>query len=508
MKNLFIASIVLFASTVAYADATPAPVVSGVSMVQGPGNRLVTISYTLSDSPAVITLDIQTNVVANATSDSDEWASIGGEAIWNASGDVWKKVGATLTEGNSVAGTITWRPDLSWPDHKLDGVAVQARAVVTAYAVDNPPDYMVLDLLASGVADSERYYPGADFLPKSDYSQVGAITNNPAYKTTKLVMRKIMAKNIRWTMGSYADGTEKSRSAGKETVSGVNIDTEAAHEVELTNNYYMAVFETTQAQWAIVVPEHWPSYFTNTVDRAYRPVEQISYAEIRAANPLTVTSGSSSNFLTNHGDDYLWPNDPHSDSFLGRLHNITGLKFDLPSEAEWEFACRAGNGNGKWGNGETVLHQSTSSSVSDANLAHVGRYNVNHKEISGNKTWDQVDGTVLASEGGTAIVGSYQPNSWGLYDMHGNLMEICLDWYEADISTFGGKVNLDPVNPTDSLSGTTYKFFGNGAGGRVRRGGAAGVTAPNCRSAYRKSKISNTVTSEKNTGFRIVCPID
>lgn len=486
----------LFASAVSASCALAvAPSITGVSMSQGGGSRLVTINYTLADAPAVITLDVVTNVVANATSDSDEWASIGGEAIWNATGDVWKKVGASLTEGNTFNGTITWRPDLSWPGHKLDGSSVQARAVVTAYATDNPPDYMVVDLTASGGPDTEEYYPGADFLPKSDYDQVGAITNNPAYKTTKIVLRKIMAKNIKWTMGSYADGKEPSRSVGTTTSGTFNtggVDSEAAHQVELTNNYYIAVFETTQEQWALVVTNSWPSFYTNATDRAYRPVEKVSYANIRARS-ATATGNSIPD--TTH----FWPNDPHPDSFLGILDNVTGLKFDLPSEAQWEFACRAGNGNGNWGNGEPIDHTGTGS-VEDGNLAHIGRYNKNY----GTSDKDHVP----ASEGGTAIVGSYQPNSWGIYDMHGNVYEICLDWQAWNITSLGGKVNLDPTNPNGDALGNTYEFTSNQNVYRVRRGGAFGVYASNCRSAMRLSGLKTTNSGEKNTGFRIVCPLD
>ena len=82
------------------------PNVMGVTMAQAQ-DRLVTITYTLSDAPAVITLDVQTNVTG------DVWASIGGEAVWNAMGDVWRKVGDGLAAGQSFNGTITWHPDHS-----------------------------------------------------------------------------------------------------------------------------------------------------------------------------------------------------------------------------------------------------------------------------------------------------------------------------------------------------------------------------------------------------------
>ena len=115
----------ILAATASAALLAAVPNVTGVTMSQA-SDRLVTITYTLSDAPAVITLDVQTNVTG------DVWASIGGEAVWNAMGDVWKKVGAGLTAGNSTGGTITWHPDHSWPDHKIEGN--NTRAVVTAWA--------------------------------------------------------------------------------------------------------------------------------------------------------------------------------------------------------------------------------------------------------------------------------------------------------------------------------------------------------------------------------------
>ena len=176
------------------------PEISGVTMAQGVA-RLVTITYTLADAPAVVTVDVQTNANTSAAADDPGWTSIGGEAVWNATGDVWKKV-------ETGSRTITWRPDHSWPDHKIaDG---GARAVVTAWALDNTPDYMVVDLAA---AHSIFYYPGVDFLPGSSIGQKGAVTNNTSYKTSKLLMRKIMARGVTWTMGS-ADG-EKLRNAAR-----------------------------------------------------------------------------------------------------------------------------------------------------------------------------------------------------------------------------------------------------------------------------------------------------
>ena len=133
----------------AFVVADDTPTVSGVTMTQQHPGRLVTITYSLANAPAVVTLDVQTNCTENGET---RWASIGGQAVCNAQGDVWKKVG---TAGTVFNGTIKWRPDLSWEGHVI-GVG-GARAVVTAWALDNTPDYMVVDISAGAQPDTQKY---------------------------------------------------------------------------------------------------------------------------------------------------------------------------------------------------------------------------------------------------------------------------------------------------------------------------------------------------------------
>ena len=429
------------------------PEISGVKMEQS-ATRRVTITYTLADAPAVVTLDVQTNANTSAAADDPGWTSIGGEAVWNATGDVWKKV-------ETGSRTITWRPDHSWPDHKIaDG---GARAVVTAWALDNTPDYMVVDLAA---ANTVRYYPAADFLPGSEIGQKDTITNNLAYKTSKLVMRKIMARGVEWTMGS-ADG-ETQRTAASEI----------AHSVSLTNNYYIGVFEVTQSQWKnVATNSSTTTYFS--VDGDMRPREMACYNEIRlkANSNAAATSDEIAN--------YSWPKAPHPSSFLGLLRSKTGLDFDLPSEAQWEFAARAGHGSGYWGDGSKVLNTDE-----DENLKLLGRY------LNNNPGGTASGNTLAPSAGGTAIVGSYIPNDWGLYDMYGNLWEWCLDWYENNISANDGTVNIDPSVPANTLSGAS-------GANRVLRGGSWNNPASMCRSAFRAG--NPPVNRNGNNGFRVVC---
>ena len=413
------------------------PEVTSVTMSQASDSRLVTITYTLAEAPGVVTLDVQTNATANASADDPGWASIGGVAVCNAQGDVWKKI-------ETGSRTITWRPDLSWPDHKIaDGCA---RAVVTAWATNNTPDYMAIDISESATAATEKkYYPAADFVP-------GGVTSD-LYKTTMLLMRKIMAKDVTWTMGSVMEDGR-----------GGN---ENSHQVALTNNYYIGVYPITQTQWTGIAGYNNSDF---KVEKELRPVDKVCYYEIR--NSGTTTGNTS----------YDWPNPPNENSFLGKLRDKTGIDFDLPSEAQWEFSARAGHGEGRWGNGKRISIDATNR---DANLNELGRYKLNGGYIGG--TTEPTAATCEITNG-TAIVGTYLPNDWGLYDMFGNMREWCLDWYMDNNTALNGAVNTEkPSSGAD----------------RVVRGGGWKVTAASCRPAYRTSLSSNSRAN--NNGFRVVC---
>ena len=437
------------ASASALLMASDTPEVTNVSMVQASFGRQVTITYELANAPsgAVITLDVQTNRTGAATDNGADWVSIGGEAVCNAQGDVWKKV----PQGSR---TITWRPDKSWEGHKVELSNGGARAVVTAWALDNTPDYMVVDISATAGTVAPAYYPSADFLP-------GGLLSNPDYRTSAIVMRKIMAKDVTWTMGSTVLETQRNATPKRED----------AHRVTLTNNYYIGVFEVTQAQWALIHTENaTPSHFNNAAVRAMRPVEYVCFNEIR--------NNTSANYR-NPDPAYDWPASPNPVSFLGLLRSKTGntIDFDLPSEAQWEFAARAGNGDTKWGDGSGILNTNT-----DANLDSLGRYKMNGGFIDGSTE----PAASCGADNGTAIVGSYAPNNWGLYDMHGNVTEWCLDSWVNDITANDGRVIFDAANIAHTLRGGNWNDL-------------AGFCRPAQRTGYVNYQRINL------GGFRLAC---
>ncbi len=459
------------------ATAFAMPEVTGVTMTQNSRTCAVEIKYTLSE-PAVVTLDILTNATANAATG---WASIGGEHIWNATGDVWRKV---ETAGEH---TISWQPAESWTDGSGDGFKVAdgcALAEVSAWPPSNTPDYMVVDISEGATPGSQRYYPRADFLPGTVPGEKGGVTNNAAYKTTKLVMRKIPAKGVTWTMGSLP--TEPFRDQ-----TSAWVRREATHEVTLAANYYIGIFEFTQGQCATIRGSYASSFITNAVNRHLRPQENMTFNAFR-------------------GDHSNPPGSPKSDSVVGKLNERTGLDFELPTEAQWEFACRAGNGSPYWNDG-TAMAFDAGGQQTNADLDRLARYALNGGgwTYSNGAYVQQWIGDLRNSEMfGTAPVGSYAPNSWGLYDTIGNVFETCLDWVQPNggISAApNGAANISATDPTKTYDGQTPADDGArvARGGSFRGSSSAEATWRWCRPGTAWGWKPNQ--TQDHGGFRLVC---
>jgi formylglycine-generating enzyme required for sulfatase activity/serine/threonine protein kinase len=196
------------------------------------------------------------------------------------------------------------------------------------------------------------------------------------------------------------------------------------HTVEL-DGFWMGKFEVTQGQYRAIMGTN-PSHFKGD----NRPVEKVSWNDAM--------------------------------EFCRKLSQRTGKTFTLPTEAQWEYACRAGT-TGPFSFGACL---STSDANYDGNYPLSGCSNGTYRQ----STWD---------------VGSGRANTWGLYDMHGNVYEWCLDWYGS--YTSGTKRN--PVGP--------------GSGSlRVIRGGSWLNHAWYCRSAYRLRNAPSL--SYDSLGFRLV----
>lgn len=290
--------------------------------------------------------------------------------------------------------------------------------------------YMVVDLSSGSGASS---YP-VTYLGSAPSGGL----NKDAYKKTQIALRRIGEGTF--MMGSPTN--ELGRSSG-----GFS-PRETQHKVTLTKPYYIGVFEVTQTQWRQVTGQ---AMKTNALMPAYSKEPYYStgvvgyYGSIRG---------------TNAGAKWPSSNAVDAGTFMGKLRSKTGVTFDLPTEAQWEYACRAGT--------TTALNsgKNLTDTGSCGNLAALGRYYYNG------------GGFVQM-----AVVGSYKANAWGLYDMHGNVAEVCLDWVKNDL---GGSPMTDPVGP------------GSGSE-RIARGGGADDAAGNCRSAGRWMPCGPW-------GFRLACP--
>jgi formylglycine-generating enzyme required for sulfatase activity len=153
-----------------------------------------------------------------------------------------------------------------------------------------------------------------------------------------------------------------------------------------------------------------------------------------------------------------------------------GRTYRLPSEAEWEYACRAGT--------KTAFHYGNSLSSKQANFNGTEPYGGAKK------------GPYLKK---TAKVGSYKPNAWGLYDMHGNVAEWCSDYYDKDY--YRNSPKADPKGPAKGVVPTDYNndFY------RVVRGGCWLDEGRGCRSAYRSKGMPHD--PYRLIGFRVVCEV-
>ena len=405
-----------------------APSVTSVAFSQEEtGPRTVTVNYTLTGEEAIVTMDVLTNGV-----------SIGDANIHFLEGDVNRLV----QPGNRQ---IRWFAQKSWPGHQIDSETVKVR--VNAWARSSPPDYMIVDL---EVPNNVRYYTSTNALPD------GGLTNR-AYATNRLLMKYVAAKDVTYTMG---------QTGGSGAV--------APHAVTLSKNYYIGVYLITQGQWKRIIGWY-PSYNykpTPEVNREFYPVQYTAYNEIREVAPvddntlLTPSNIDSKGAKDVVGDaTYAYPAAPAPASWLGVLSSHAGIAFDLPSDCEWEYACRAGNYGNTWGDGSPV----SISNNMDANLDRLGYYTGNSSNIQ--------------------PVGTLAPNSWGLYDMHGNVWEWCIDFYNENITGLNGAVDTRT----------------NGVR-RVERGGTFANPPASCTSYNRTSDPGNTRL--RRVGFRVVSRIE
>lgn len=284
----------------------------------------------------------------------------------------------TPTSFLEVPPTVAGRHRITW-DTKTDGLnLIVSNVTVTVSLLKyNTALYYVIDLSGG---------PNAMCWPVSclDTMPEGGWTDE--YKTTKLVLRRIEKGHI--------NGIDS-------CISG------EASSITIDKPYYIGVFEVTSAQYMLMTGGKGvsPSVLTNDG----RPQISISYDWLRGTSMGVLYPDSTAVDATN---------------VIGILRAKTGLTtLDLPTEAQWEYACRAGT-TSDYNNGGSA----------EADLATLGRYIGNYADGRG------------GFKRNVTIVGSYAPNRWGLYDMHGNAKEWCLEWYDHQARVLRGGDFLDNAN--------------------------------------------------------------
>lgn len=252
-------------------------------------------------------------------------------------------------------------------------------------------------------------------------------TPPPVAPTERTLTNSIGMQLVLIEPGEFLMGTP-------ETEEGREINEGPQHRVRITKPFFLGAYEVTQSQYETVMGTN-PAKFKGTD----QPVESVSWEE--------------------------------AVEFCRKLSTREGRTYRLPTEAEWEYACRAGTTT-------AFAFGATISSDRDANF-------------NGNQTYGNgVKGRYLEK---TVPVGSYRANGCGLYDLHGNVWEWCSDWYGADYYAYSPMNN--PSGPATTTEWEMWDLFRESpvnppsglatASNRVIRGGSWDNFARNCRSALR-----------------------
>jgi formylglycine-generating enzyme required for sulfatase activity len=267
--------------------------------------------------------------------------------------------------------------------------------------------------------------------PQPQRKDLRALLKTLPPELAKEITNSIGMKLVLVPAGKFTMGSPKSEEGREPFDKG----SEEQHEVEITEPFYMGIFEVTQRQYKEVMGIN-PSYYSGDD----LPVGRVSW------------------------DDAM--------AFCKKLSELPEEKqkkrgYTLPTEAQWEYACRGGPLST-----EDPFHYGKLLSSTQANF-------------DGNYPYGgAAKGEYKAR---TVKVGSYKPNALGLYDMHGNVGEWCLDWYGGDY--YKNSPSKDPTGPKDGT-------------GRVLRGGSLCNDGTYCRAAFRS--WFEPGTRYNSIGFRVV----
>ena len=333
------------------------------------------------------------------------------------------------------------------------------------------------DLLDGKYGTYETSYSAFDAnfsTPVSDVLVWTGVTNDVKYMTTHMVLRKIPAANRTFTLGA-PDTWLTRNGSGRDDL----------HKVKLTSDFWIGVFEVTQSQYARMGVSAVTHHFTNPDCAATRPAEMVRYIDVRGSN-LGSKWGDNSVAVGRQVDANTW-----FDVFRRR----TGLeRLDLPSDAQWEIACMAEQDKVPLYSGERYEKTSFTSNPKDANVDKLARYKWNGGYADVKDDTATEPAADCDTSRGTAKVGSYAPNAYGLYDMLGNVSEWALDYMPANAGYEGVKVNPVGVVLADSYQGK---------GRRSRRGGRWSEGISSVATRFTPQASYAQAAGESSIGLRV-----
>lgn len=348
-------SAVLVAGTVVAAD--PSATINRISRDDVTGQ--ITVTYTLSDSDAIVTLD------GDAATADGSWTKLGDSAFRRVVGDVNRQVLASETEER----TICWTPDA----RDSESCAAGFRARLTLWSPSAPPDFMSAEI---GGRKELRYYASKEALPYPVADQY--------WKTERLLFRKVPAKGVVWNMASVSP----------------------SRYVRLNYDYYLAVhlYTKAQAQAVLALDTERKDAIAEDADFSLCPQFRVSYDAWRGDDP--------------DGRSAVYPIAASCE--FATVRGMIALDVDFPTEAEWEYAARAGSGGALY----------TDEAPTSANVRKIA--------------WFADDGGKL-HEAGVKL-----GNRWGFHDVLGNVNEWCLDYYAPASNDYfkDGTRECPAENPT------------------------------------------------------------
>ena len=412
-----LASVALLAALVAPAVTIK---VDGVSP-RSPWNGIVDIDYTLSYEPEEAELDAAIDRIEFFVTDNAADPAVTYRVI---------HIEQTLVPTSAGAHRITWLANGDGADFASGDVTV--RAVIRRYKAQ----YLVIDVSAGANAETYSY----ETVVADDLTEFNA----DQYKGSKIALRLVPP-------GHYIAGSPDDEPGRQKPWQGTTYETQ--HPVTLSRPFYIGVFEVTQKQFDNVMGEAANGNRINDYSLGdFRPVDTHYYPMFGTMNwPVDRTAGAN--------------------SFCGKINAKTGLTSLLPTEARWEYACRAGTTTPFY---DKVKHNpnnwaGTYNSSAEA-IARCSRTKEDGKGIPADITDDEE----RAKWKTHTTVGTYAPNDYGLYDMCGNLWELVLDRQYWNVEELGQRV--DPVGCSPAQHGT---------GEHIIRGGAFESGASDVRSARR-----------------------